>query len=168
MAYLLRLSMLGAMLFVLGACALDKPGSARAFADRWIHVDAQTYFTSRRGCTVAVYRLTSGGLRSGAARVFDLRQGLMRLRAGQAVAFGDVTGTPDALSQAIMSTDLPLGLGMLSSVMGPRACMTDEVAQGVSRMLTTQGVTTVYDPAQNIVILLDTATRHAVLMRGAI
>ena len=76
---------------------------------------------------------------------------------------------PDsALSQAIMSTDLPLGLGMLSSVMGPRACMTDEVAQGVSRMLTAQGVITVYDPEQNIVILLDGITRHAVLMRGAV
>lgn len=35
-------------------------------------------------------------------------------------------------------------------------------------MLIRQGVLTVYDPVENIVILVDTVTRHAVLMRGAV
>lgn len=172
MAYLVRILMQGAavagLAACLSACALDEPASARAFADRWLHVDAQTYFTSQRGCTVAVYRLSSGTVRAGGTRVYDLRQGIGRLRTGQAVAFGDPNGTPDGLSRAIMSADLPVGLGLLSSVTGPRACMTDEVAQGVGRMIATPGVMTIYDPAENIVILLDAATRHAVLMRGEV
>ncbi|MCM2560549.1 hypothetical protein M8756_04240 [Lutimaribacter sp. EGI FJ00015] len=168
MAYMARLSWLCLGLLTLVACAMDKPETARAFADRWVWVQAQTYFSSARGCTVAVYRLDRSGLRTGARRVYDLRQGVGLLRQGHGVAFADTQTTPDALSRAVMSADLHTGLGLVSSVTGPRTCMSDEVARAVHHILTGQGVITVYDPSENMVLLIDTVSRHAVLMRGPV
>ena len=168
MVCLARKTLACAALTALAACTLDKPESARAFSDRWARLEAQTYFASTRACTVAVYRLQSSTLRSGSARVYDLRQGVARLRQGRAVAFADTEMTPDAMAQAIMSADLHIGVGLVSSVTGPRACMTDEVAQGVHRILTSTGIITIYDPSQNVLLLVDTRGGHAVFLRGVV
>jgi hypothetical protein len=154
-------------LAVLAACALDQPATVRAFVDRWAWAGAQTYFASSRRCTAAVYRLTNGTMRTGSLRVYDTRQGVAMLRRGRAVAFADPSHSTDAVSQGVMSADLHTGLGMLSSATVPRACMSDVVAAGVHRILTTPGVVTVYDPGENVLLLLDFATRHAVFLRRA-
>ncbi len=167
MAFMARIWMIIMALAVLAACALDDPSTARTYVARWAWPGANTFFMSRRTCSVAVFRLKAGILRPQAPRVYDLRQGVAMLRQGRAVAFADTSVTPDALAQAVMSADLHAGLGLLASVMEPRACMTDEVAQGVHRLLTARGLVTVYDPAQRAVMLLDFGSRHAIVMRRA-
>ncbi len=166
MVYLVRLKLACAALAALAACAMDKPEVARAFVDRWAWAGPQTYFASARACTVGVYQLESPGLRNGVTRVFDTRQGVSLLRQGRAVAFADRQVTPDALAQAVMSMDLHTGLGLVSTVTGPRACMSDDVALNVHRILTQEGVITVYDPGENVLLLLDMVRGHAVFLRG--
>lgn len=167
MAFMARIWTMTLALAAVAACALDEPGSARSYVAGWTWPGDATYFQSSRACTVAVYRLDSASLRPGTARIYDLRQGIAMLRQGRAVAFADTGQTPDSIAQAVMSADLHTGLGLLASVMEPRACMTDAVARGVQRLLTARGLVTVYDPAQRAVMLMDFGSRHLILLRAA-
>ena len=166
MAFMARIWTMTLALAVFAACALDEPGSARSYVAGWTWPAEGTYFSSTRACTVAVFQLDMAALRPAARRVYDLRQGIALLRQGRAVAFADTRTTPDTVAQGVMSADLHTGLGMLASVTGARACMSDAVARGVQRLLTAQGAVTVYDPGENAVVFLDFGSRLAVFLRA--
>lgn len=163
---LARWMMAMAAFWALAGCALDTPERARATFETWAFPGEAVYFQSARACTVVVYRLDVMGLRAGLRTATDARAAKSMLAQGHAVAITDAAHSPDALSQAVMSIDLPLGLGMLSNFTGARPCMTDEVARGVQKLLLQPGVTLVYDPGQNALGLIDGPGKIAVMLRG--
>lgn len=165
-AYPRRALALACLMVLLAACRLDAPEAARAAVARWLYPAEQLYFESRRSCTVAVFRLGPGGLRGGVARVTDLERALWHVGRGRAVLIDLPGQSPDAVSRRLMSRDLAAGLGLLSSALGPRDCMTERIEAGVRLVLQTQAALTIYDPAGNALILYDPGRRLAVFLRG--
>ncbi|SLN47343.1 hypothetical protein [Roseisalinus antarcticus] len=161
-----RVSILFLLCLSLSACALDSADQARARVTGWLYPGEEIYFNATRYCSVGVYRLTRPDLRSTLYLVADAERALWHVRQGHAVAIRLENGSPNDLSQAIMSMDLPHGLGLLSSATGPRDCMTMRIANGTYAVLMSPDAFTIYDPNTDVLVLVDPVREVAVYMRG--
>ena len=163
----IRVLAICALLGVLPGCALEDEGEAQARLSAWAWPERALWFKATARCAVGVFRLDVLGFRPGLVVLPDPREGLARLRRGETVGFAGPGLTPDALSQQVMSADLPTGLGLLGVATEARPCMSDEVAVGVGALLLGDGVTTIYAPAAAVLVLVHPAERRAVYMRVA-
>ena len=169
MTYMRRM-LAGAVGFLLlSACALDTVEGLRTYLGKWLFLGQETHFISKASCTVAVFELQSNTLRSTTPkRAENLRDALLGIKRGQAVWF-DIPGmTPHQISEGIMSLDLPIGLGLTASAIGPaRDCIRGpSITNGFRAVITSEEAVTLYDPAQNALILLYPPEGLVLFMRG--
>ncbi|MBS0125199.1 hypothetical protein [Thetidibacter halocola] len=166
----IRLATLLALVPLLAGCALDTEDGLRDYLRGWVFLAQTRHFTSKSECTVAVFDLASDSLRSTApVQVTEFRQALVYLRQDRAVWF-DMPGiSPHDISRAVMSLDLPSGLGLLSSGVGPATgCIADPaVSNGFYSVMTSGLSVTLYDPAANALILLYPPEHLLLVLRGS-
>ncbi|KAA9009919.1 hypothetical protein [Histidinibacterium aquaticum] len=150
----------------LSGCRVDSSQTARATTEAWLYPGEEVFFNASPYCAVAVYRLTRNRARGTLYHVSDVDRALWHVGQGHAVAIHMAGRSPNDFSRAMMSKDLPKGLGLLSSATGPRECMPEHIARGVFAVLMTPGAWTIYDPGGNALVLADFDRGLAVFMRG--
>lgn len=156
-------------LVLLAACfPLDKEEELRVRLGSLVYLAQTRVFVSKGACTAAIFDLASDAVRKPAVRaVSNVRTGVQLAKEGRVVAF-DVTGlTPNAVSEQVMSIDLPGGMGLISSFIGPTlACMDDQFQVDVYYALMTPDSLTIYDPASNAIMLLHRPKKLLFYLRG--
>ena len=139
-------------LLVLSSCLpLDKEEEVRAELSGLVYLAQTRRFTSKPTCTAAIFDLASSSVRSQAVRIVS-----------------DVPGAnPNTVSEQLMSISLEEGMGLLSSFIGPSmACMDDQFQLDAYYALMSEQSLTIYDPANNAIMLLHRSARLLFFMRG--
>ena len=151
-----------------GCFKLDTEDEVRSLIRDWVFLAQTRDFTSRPTCTAAIFETVSSSLRSGPVRsVTTLRDGVRLLSEGRAVAFEVAGLTPNEVSEGLMSLDLPEGLGLVSSFVGPsRAFMSESFQQDAWLALMSPDTVLIYDPSSNALLLLHRPSQIAFFMRG--
>ncbi|MCT4559679.1 MAG: hypothetical protein N4A61_16655 [Pelagimonas sp.] len=154
----------------LTACQqLDEEEALRAQLKEWLFLAQTKHFNTKTTCTTAVFELASNAIRSSGPRVVtDLREAVTYLKKERAVLF-DLPGmTPSEISEGVMSLDLPTGLGLVSSGVGPYLDCLEEgpIMNGFYAVLTSPETITIYDPAQNALLMIYPPESVALFMRG--
>lgn len=164
----LRRSLVAALcLLALGSCALDEEADLRGTLDRYLSLGDTRYFMSGSTCTVAVFSLRNLTLSSRVARASSMREALRLLHQGRVVLFDLPELSPNAISEAVMSSDLARGLGLVSNAVGAATrCADEDLGLHVYRILTTQDARMIFDPEGNAVILISPVDRAMVFLRG--
>lgn len=168
-ARILRWLMVTVPLALLPSCgALDEEEALRADLAQWIYLAQTRYFTSKRNCTVAVFDVARAEVRTVVPRVSSVETALLRIEKGQPVYFRTRQTTPNEISQALMSKNLQKGVGMLTAGTGPTTdCMTDGIAAGYYRILTSDQTLTIYDPAGEALLLVYPPELLAIFLRNS-
>ena len=154
------------LILVLSGCVLETEEEARAGLAQWVYPGELLAFGADRRCVAAAFRLTGPLLRGTAMHSNIAERAVWHIGRGEAVAMQDPRMTPHDLSSAVMSNDLSRGLGLLTSVTGPRACMTDAMSRGVMSLILTPGATMIYDPQTYTVVIADFDRLLAVYLRS--
>lgn len=160
---------LAALAVLPGCFALDEEPALRDEVAQWVFLAQTRGFTSRRTCTAASFDVISDQLRvtGGPVRVTSVREGVQALKAGRAVAFDLPGRSPAEISEEVSSLDLPQGLGLISSVVGPsRSCIAKVFATDLHRVLMSPDTLMVYDPGGNAVLFLYRPMPVVFFLRG--
>ena len=166
-----RATLLGfALLALIGCRALDTEAAARKRAEASLFIGKTRFFTSTASCTAAVFDVLVDDMRvtGGPVPVRTVRRALPLLKAGKTVAFVIPGQSPNAVSEALMSIDLPEGLGLLGSVLGPgKDCMTPDVAQSALAALMATDAVLIFDPERYTILLYHRSAARAYFLRAA-
>ena len=142
----------------------------RAEISPWLKLQETQSFTSKSTCTVAVFGLEDSEIATGngLTQVFSTRQGIKAIGAGQTVLFGMPGMSPTLVSEALMTKNLPQGLGLLSSGVGPvLSCVKgDELKGAIYGTLVSPAARLIYIPAGNAIILIYPPENVAIFLRG--
>ena len=165
-----RMTALGGLaalaLFGLAGCAMDREADVRAQLANWVKLGATSYFKSTMECTAGVFETASDYPSASLQIVRTVRQGLMLLGHDIAVAFEIAGQTPTLVSEAVMTADLPQGLGILSSGVAAKGCMNDPLVRSYLSALHSERAILIFDPASNVLAVLDRDGQRIFYARG--
>lgn len=165
-----RLWGLMAVLLLLGGCALDREEDLRDSLSDWLKLAQTRHFFSKPTCTVAIFDLASDQPRKGRGpiRGVTYKQALFLIERGHSILFDMPGVSPNKISEQIMSRNLEMGLGVLSSGIGPvLRCMEDEgIQKGVYRILVSPEARLAYLTEGNALLLIYPPEMLAVFLRG--
>ncbi|AAV94402.1 hypothetical protein KQ247_14250 [Ruegeria pomeroyi] len=150
----------------LAACALDREAEVRAQLGGWMPLGDTLYFESKLECTAGVFATPADILQTKVRTVSTLRDGLAALSREAIVAFDLEGETPDQVSQAVMSADLPKGLGILASGLSARACMDEATKSAYLSALHSPAALLIFAPDNNALVILDRDRRQVFFARG--
>ncbi|MEO3479050.1 hypothetical protein [Phaeobacter sp. CAU 1743] len=154
-------------LLVLGACALDKEEEVRAQIAPWVKLGETYFFESSSSCTAAVFYIESPRISSLVSRARSMATGMNMLSAGKPVYF-DVRGkTPNALTEEIMSRDLPQGISVLNSGLAGAHCMTELVKGVYYQAIMNPTSQLIFVPDGDAMIVLDRQAGALIYVRGS-
>ncbi len=154
-------------LLALASCDLDKEAELRSTLTQQLYVLETVHFASKSTCTAAVYTLALSEFRKGYAGATSVKTALELIAQGKAVHFIMPGQSPNAISEQVMTGDLPSGLGLMSAAVGPAEnCMPEPVARGYFRVLMSPETDLVYLPQDNSILLLYRPEKLAFYLRG--
>ena len=158
--FILLPAFVGLALTGLVGCAMDKEDEVRARVGDWVSLGETSYFKSTMDCTAGVFDVEGVRITSLISKARSVATGMTLLKNGEAVAF-DVKGlSPNAVSEQIMSKDLPQGIGVLSSGVAGKNCMSQTVREAYLRALLNPGSVLMFDPDGNVMAVLDLSLIH--------
>jgi hypothetical protein len=148
-------------------CAMDSEEAIRAEVSAWVNPGETLYFDSSMDCTAAQFEVPNlVGDKSALAYATRCAKGLEALQQGRAVAF-DVPGqSPNAVSEQVMTQDLPQGLGVLSSGISGKNCMTGGVKAAYLSALLDPDAVLFFHPETDGMAVLDRSNRRLYFVRG--
>lgn len=153
-------------MIALAGCALDRETQVRALLERWFALGETDYFESTLECTAAVIDLKGVEIRETIIVVRTIEKGLKVLGDGKAIAFDVPETSPTLVSEAVATADLPKGLGILSSGVSAKNCMTDQVRDRYLNALLLPGSVLFFDPSDNALAVLDRDNAQVFFARG--
>ncbi|MGR3759816.1 hypothetical protein ACUXV3_06725 [Roseobacteraceae bacterium NS-SX3] len=153
-------------LMLLSGCALDKEEQLRAQLSAWAELGETFFFDSTSSCTAAVFHTKSPRISSLLPRARSLDTGLRMLGAGQPVLLSVGGRSPNALTEDIMSRDLPQGLGVLNSGLAGLGCMTDVVKSIYYRAIMNPASKLALLPGEGAMMVLDPQAQALLYVRG--
>ena len=152
---------------LLSGCALDEEAALRARLAAWVELGETYFFQSSMGCTAAVFHTgESPRITSLVDRARSLDTGMKMLDAGRPVVFAVAGKSPNALTEAIMSRDLPQGLGVLNSGLAGVACMSDLVKSIYYQAIRNPESKLVFVPETGAMLVLDRQAMALIYVRG--
>ncbi|NRB17362.1 MAG: hypothetical protein HRU33_07240 [Rhodobacteraceae bacterium] len=152
----------------LAGCAMDKEDAVRARVGTWVNLGDTRYFKSSMDCTAGVFDVEGSRITSLITKARSVATGMVMLKDGEAVAF-DVKGlSPNAVSEQIMSKDLPQGIGVLSSGIAGKNCMSKPVKAAYLRALLDPDSVLMFDPDGNVMAVLDRRNERLYYARGTV
>ncbi len=162
-----RIWILSLAILALAACAIDSEEAVRGKLARWVWPGEVLDFTSRPTCTAAVFALATPGLRKTVKPVQTVDAGLAKIRDGQPVVFTVPGLGPHAVSEAVMTGDLSIGIGLLSNGVGPaKRCLSEEYEAPFHAALMAPGAITIYEVGNDTMIVVHTSAERIYFMRG--
>jgi len=157
---------LGAVV-LLGGCELDTEESLKKKLSARLYILETMHFTSKSSCTAAVFTLALGEFRKPYPLAETIDRALERIRAQKHVQFALEGLTPNEITEAIMSRDLPNGLGLISAGIGPASdCMDQRISRGYHRVLLSPASQMVYMPEDNALLIVYPPEKLAFFLRG--
>ncbi len=154
-------------LLVLSACALDKEEALRSQLSAWVELGETFFFESSMSCTAAVFHTPeSPRLTSQLARARSLNTGMQMLEAGTPVVFAISGKSPNAVTEDIMSRDLPQGLGVLNSGLAGVSCMSDLVKSIYYQAIRNPTSNLLFVPDSGAMVVLDKQAMALIYVRG--
>lgn len=152
----------------LAGCAMDKEEEVRAQIGDWVKLGETGYFHSTMSCTAAVFRVKGLRITSLISKARTVGTGMTLLKQGNAVAF-DLKGlSPNAVSEEIMTIDLAQGIGVLSSGVAGKDCMSADVKRAYLRALLDPEAVLMFDPNGNMMAVLDRRRKWMFYARGTV
>ncbi|KAE9627614.1 hypothetical protein [Parasedimentitalea maritima] len=152
----------------LAGCAMDKEDEVRAQIGDWVSLGDTSYFKSSMSCTAGVFEVEGVRITSLISKARSVATGMTLLKSGEAVAF-DVKGlSPNAVSEQIMTKDLPQGLGVLSSGVAGKGCMDETTKNAYLRALLDPEAVLMFDPNGNVMAVLDRHNERLFFSRGTV
>lgn len=164
--YLPRVALAVAVIAALAGCAMDSETKVRDELGAWVNLGETVYFESRMDCTAALFKTRSTTVRASVNMVRTLPDGLRLIGAGETVGFDLAKQSPNAISEQVMSADLPNGLGLVSSGISGKNCMTDTVQRAYLTALTSDNSIMIYAPSNNALAVLDVQQGQVFFARG--
>ncbi len=152
----------------LTGCAQDRESAVREELGQWLILGETLYFESSIECTAAVFVLRGAEIRETIPVVALITPGIRFLKEGRAVAFDVPDVSPSDISETIMSTDLPTGIGLLSSGVAAKNCMGEDTRDSYLAALTASGAVLIFDPSGNGLAVLDRAGKRVFFARGGV
>ncbi len=156
----------GIIILLLAGCAKQDEETVRLRLSEWVNLGDTRYFHSEVDCSAAVFDLKSNRVSSKVKRARSLEVGVAMIGREQAVVF-DIKGeSPHSLTQRIMSQSLHQGIGILSSGLSGKNCMTEELQVYYYRTLLEETADLVFDPIDKAMIVVDTENKQLFYARG--
>ena len=163
---LTALAGLALALMGLVGCALDSESEVRAQLATWVNLGETHYFDSSMGCTAGLFAVEDTRLRSFITKVRSVDSGLKAIEEDKTVAFDIAGQSPSLVSEAVMTADLPKGLGLLSSGVAAKDCMKDGLKRAYLTTLNSAQAVMIYDAKTNAVAILDRINKRVFFARG--
>ncbi|KIC21621.1 hypothetical protein [Leisingera sp. ANG-Vp] len=156
-----------AALAILSGCALDKEDALRAQLSAWVELGETYFFQSSSSCTAAVFHTAeSPRITSMLDRARSIETGMKMLDAGKPVVFAVSGKSPNAVTEAIMSRNLPQGLGVLNSGLAGVSCMSDLVKSIYYQAIRNPASKLVFVPDGHAMLVLDKQAMALIYVRG--
>ncbi len=150
----------------LAGCAMDSEAELRTEISDWVVPGETLYFQSRQSCTAARFETRSPRPLPKVARAETLDQALRHIAAERVVGFLIDGVSPTRISEAVISANLPGGIGLLSAGVGGKGCLDEAEQARYFAALNDPAVTMIYAPQSNILMLLDMAAKEVFVLRG--
>jgi hypothetical protein len=161
-------ALVGLALTGLTGCAMDKEAEVRAHAGDWVSLGETSYFNSTMHCTAGVFKVEGVRITSLITKARSVATGMTLLKSDMAVAF-DIKGqSPNTVSEQIMTKDLPQGIGVLSSGIAGKNCMSKPVKDAYLRALLDRSSVLMFDPDGNVMAVLDRSNQKLYYARGTV
>nr|WP_175582304.1 hypothetical protein [Phaeobacter sp. HF9A] len=148
------------------ACSLDHEEEVRAQLQDWVKLGETYYFHSRVNCTAALFAIKATRISSMVKKVRDVESGMRAISEGRAVAFEIANTSPTAVTEQIMSQDLPMGLGVLSSGTSGKDCMAVEMEEAYFNALLDPTSVLLYAPERRFMAIFDRRNKRMFYSRG--
>lgn len=156
----------GLILLVVAGCAKQKEEDIRTRLGNWVNLGETLYFYSSAGCSAAVFGLKSTRISSTVARARTLQKGQKALELKQPVFF-DIKGeSPHSVTEQLMNASLHKGIGLISSGIAAKSCMTETLQAYYLRALLDENADLVFDPEDAAMIVVDGENRWLFYARG--
>ncbi|KIC11495.1 hypothetical protein RA19_05480 [Leisingera sp. ANG-M1] len=153
--------------FLLTGCTLDKEEEVRMLLSEWTEIGETFFFESSSSCTAAVFHTSEAPrITSLLDRARSVETGMKMLAGGKPVVFRVSGKSPNAVTEAIMSRNLPQGIGILNSGLAGVNCM-NEVVKGVYyRAILNPESNLVFVPESHAMVVLDKQAMAMIYVRG--
>ncbi|MCF6232290.1 MAG: hypothetical protein L3J36_04200 [Rhodobacteraceae bacterium] len=151
---------------VLSGCVLDDEAAVRRQLAGWVVLGDTTYFKSQRQCTAGLFHTKGRNIKSEISKVRSIGQALRLIGKGRAVAFRLEGMTPGEVHKQLDLANRTIGLGMLTSGLGGRNCLTPALQDEFALALQGQDVIVLYDPKNHALALFERASKRVFYARG--
>lgn len=153
-------------LFLLSGCALDKEDELRLQLSEWVMLGDTYFFESSGSCTAAVFHTESPRISSLLPKARSVDTGLKMLAEGQPVVFKVGGKSPNALVEAIMSRDLPHGIGILNSGLAGVNCMSELVKSIYHQAIMNPTSRMAFIPEGHAIMIVDAQAKAVIYVRS--
>ncbi|OIQ26872.1 MAG: hypothetical protein BM562_16180 [Alphaproteobacteria bacterium MedPE-SWcel] len=151
---------------LLSACSLDQETEIRSKLQSWVKLGETFYFYSRVNCTAALFDVKADRISSLIKKAGSIEAGMRAIVEQKVVAFQIAALSPTQVTEQIMTLDLPLGLGVLSSGTGGKDCMAREMEVAYFNALLDPTSVLIYDPVAKSMAVFDLRNRRLFFSRG--
>lgn len=153
-------------LAVLSGCTLDKEEAVRAQLSEWVQLGDTYFFESSSSCTAAVFHTENPRISSLLKPARSVDTGLQQLASGEPVLFKVSGKSPNALVEAIMSRDLPHGIGVLNSGLAGVNCMSELVKSIYHQAIMNPASRMAFIPDGDGIMVVDPQAMAVIYVRG--
>lgn len=165
----LRRAVLGlaaSAVLALGGCSLDQEEEVRLQIQDWVKLGDTRYFFSRVNCTAALFDVKATRITSMVKKAGDIEAGMRAITENKPVAFEVGGMSPTQVTEAIMTLDLPLGLGVLASGTGGKDCMAVEMEEAYYNTLHDPTSVLIFHPEARFMAIFDRRNMRLFFSRG--
>lgn len=153
----------------LSACALDKETHVRAALQEFLKLGETYYFYTTTQCTAALFDVKASRISSFAKKVRSVDAGLAALGEEddiQPISFEIPGLSPTAVTEEVMTRDLPKGLGVLTAGVAGKDCMAKEMEVAYFNALLDPTSVMIFDPEDKFTVIFDRRNSRAFYSRG--
>lgn len=156
----------GVLSLVLSGCVLDDEATVRRQLAQWVVLGDTSYFKSQRQCTAGVFLTKAQNVKSRISKARSIGHALRVINKGNAVAFRVNGMTPGEVHKQLDMANRTIGLGMLTSGLGGRKCLTPALQDEFALALRRKDVVVLYDPKNHALALFERTSKRVFYARG--
>ncbi|MBT8155549.1 hypothetical protein KMP13_17085 [Epibacterium ulvae] len=156
----------GLILLVIAGCSKQKEDDVRTRLSDWVNLGETLYFYADIGCSAAVFDLKSTRISSTVTRARTLQK-VQRVLDEDLPVFFDIKGeSPNSVTEQLMNVSLHRGIGLVSSGVAAKNCMTKTLQTYYRQALLDENADLVFDPEEQAMIVVDSENRWLFYARG--
>ncbi len=156
------------VLVSLAGCIKQNEQTLRQQLSGWLKLGDTQYFYATSRCSAAVFALKSLRVNSLVKRARSMPSGMKLIARGEPVVFAIEGQSPTDVTQQIMSYDLHSGLGVVSSGLSGKNCMTDPLRSAYFDALINPDADLIYNPEDHAILVVDPDNKRLFYVWGKV